>query len=154
MLNSNPLQVYAPLNKRLLKIAIDNKFHKYVLTFSDRTIFKTYGKKVIKHLDSLSRPQLINEAVRFWYLFLLGKPTQFINEFDYYPMLTKYFLDKEIFRFKPMWYKPRYEKKYCTLVYCNNRFFFIKTFSSILEMELFFQIRIKIDKKDYIIKYK
>lgn len=148
------LVIYCPLNKRLLKIAIKNNFHKYLICFDENEIFESYSKKVLNYLKRIPRDKLIEEGIRFWYGFLKARPTFYITDYNFYPSLVNYFYNKGVYNNKPRYYKLRDCCRYVALVYKNNKFYFIKTFCSLLEMDLYFNHKFKIKKKNYIIKYK
>lgn len=149
----SPLVIYCPLNKRLLKTAIQNNFHKFLVSFDDNPIFKTFTKRVMKYLKNLPRDKLVHEGVRFWYQFLKARPTQFVNDYNYYPTIIDYFYSQRVYRHRLRYYKLRDTRRYIGLVYINNNFYFVKKFCSLLEMEIYFGVKFKIMKKNYLIKY-
>ena len=154
MYSKNKLKIYCPLNEELLLVAVRNKFHLNIVNFEENKIFKKLLKYVIKYLDSLNRYDLVNEGIRFYYHFLKGQPTAYVRDYSYYPKLTKYFINKNVFDIPIPYTRPRILHRYVTLVYKVNRFFFVQTFASINEMCCFFNYNIKKEKNKYIIWYK
>lgn len=148
------LTIYCPHNKRLVKELVKQGYNKYIVSFDHNPFFKDFAVKVLRHLSRLKRRDLIEECMRFWYLFLLKQHAPFISDYNYYGHILSYFMSKRIFKYDPIWRSIKIKKKYVCLVYKNDKFYFIETFSSLAEMEDFFQIRVKIEKRDYTIKYR
>ena len=149
-----PLTIYCPENKRLINELLKQGYDKHIVSFDPNIFFKEYTKKVLRYLKRLKRVELIDECLRFWYKFLLKQHSQYISDYDYYGTILGFFMQKRVFKYNPIWRPIKIKKKYVCLVYKNDKFYFIETFSSLVEMEDFFQIRIKIEKRDYTIRYK
>jgi len=151
----NHLTIYCPNHQPLVKRLTDQGYSKYMVCFEPNPFFKKFNKRVINYLKRLKRGKLIDECLKFWFLYLLKQsPCNWISDYNYYGTLVKFFGEQNIFRYDPMFRPIKLKKRYVVIVYKNNKFFFIETFTSLSEMEHFFQIRIKIEKRDYRIKLK
>ena len=147
------LTIYCPNNKRLQKGLELQGYLKHVVSFDRNDFFQRFSVNVIKHLNSVSRPRLINECLNFWYLYLLRHHSVWISDHGYYQQLINLFVEKGIFKYHPAYRPLKNRKRYIALVYKNNKFFFIETFHSLIEMQHFFQLKINIEKRRYLIKY-
>jgi hypothetical protein len=150
----NTLKIYSPNQPKMIELCKKEKYDKYIVSFGRNEFFIKFTSKVLKYLSRLPRALLIEEALRFWYYYLLGLQTFHINDYSYYPRLMKFFVKKRIFKYEPVFRPLKVKKKYVVICYKNNKFFFIQTFHSMTEMEDYFQIRIKVEKRDYKIKYR
>lgn len=148
------LTVYCPLNLKLIDFALKNNFHKHSINFNENIIFNIFKKKVINFLKRQRREIIVKEGVRFYYEYLVGQPTRHINDYNFYGELTDFFISRKVFNRIPKYVKCRNVRNYAVLVYKNDKFYFIRIFSSLIEMEEFFGIKININKKHYLIKYK
>lgn len=148
------LKIYCPDHEKMIKLCKKEKYDRFLVQFNRNPFFLKFTPKVIRYLSKLPRPKLIEEALRFWYMFFLGQPTFHVNDHGYYPKLLQFFIKKQIIKYEPVYRPFKNTKRYVIICYKNNKFFFIKTFTSITEIEDFFQIRIKIEKRDYKIIYK
>tara|TARA_R110002051_G_C8658289_1_gene488615 strand:+ start:512 stop:976 length:465 start_codon:yes stop_codon:yes gene_type:complete len=147
------LTIYCPNNKRLQKGLELQGYLKHVISFDTNDFFKKFTINVIKYLDRLSKPKLIDECLNFWFLYLLKHHSLWVSDHDYYQTIVQFFTEKGVFKYEPVYRPLKNKKRYIALVYKNNKFFFIETFHSLVEMQQYFQMRIKIEKRRYLIKF-
>ena len=143
------LTIYCPKQAYLQQLLKRQGYGNHIVTFKQNDFFKEFKKKVFNFLDKLPRDKLIDECLNFYFRFLLRTDTMFISDHNYYFDLAEFFIKSNIFKYAPIYRPIRLKKKYVALVYMNDKFLTIDTFSSLIEMEDLFQIRIKASKRDY-----
>jgi len=154
MISKNKLVLYCPLYKPLAVEAVKNNFHKYVVHFSENPFFRKFGDKVLKYLKKRGRRVVVLEGLRYWYFFLMANNSYYVRDGDYYPRLTNFFIQNGVFKAEPKYFKPRSYSKYIVVCYKNNKFYFCEKFATINEIEIFFNLKIKMEKYKYTINYK